>query len=152
MNSRTRAFAKQVQIDLLALSDANLFYTIHQWMDELGSASEYTIPEDSRLALGYTCIIHNSSPSPLLDHLSDTQKQWLAPTPNRLRELLSEMNLKLFIQHVIPIAFQSLHTTYPEWGEGSTFNAHLANHLRGISKNQLGLEDKELPENCPPVQ
>ena len=146
MNSRTRAFAKQVQIDLLALSDDNLFYTIHHWIEDQQSVSYSTISEDSRLALGYTCITHEHfSGSSAFQLENVAQKQWLAPTPHQLRVHLSEMNLKVFIQYVIPIAFESLHTTYPEWGEGSTFNAHLANHLRLMWKNQ------QESENCPPV-
>ncbi len=148
MNSRTRAFAKQVQIDLLALSDDNLFYTIHHWIEDQQSASYSTIPEDSRLALGYTSITNEpfpASPAFQLEDISAAQKQWLAPTPHQLRVLLSEMNLKVFIQYVIPVAFESLHNTYPEWGEGSTFNAHLANHLRLMCKNQ------QESEQCPPV-
>ena len=139
MNSRTRAFAKQVQIDLLALSDDNLFYTIHHWIEDRQFVSYSPLLEASRLALGYTCISNehfSSLSTSQIEGISVMQKQWLAPTPRQLRVLLSEMNLKIFIQYVIPIAFESLHTTYPEWGEGSTFNAHLANHLRLMWKNQ----------------
>ncbi len=139
MNSRTRAFAKQVQVDLLALSDDDLFYTIHHWIEDQQFVTYSSLLESCRLALGYTYITNEHfsdlSASPVED-ISVVQKQWLAPTPHQLRILLSEMNLKVFIQYVIPIAFESLHTTYPEWGEGSTFNAHLANHLRLMWKNQ----------------
>jgi len=44
------------------------------------------------------------------------------------------MDVKLFLQHVLLLAFQSLHPMYPEWGEEVTFNAHLANHLRWVGK------------------
>jgi hypothetical protein len=44
------------------------------------------------------------------------------------------MDVNLFAQYVITLAFQSLHTTYPEWYDGGTFNAHLANYLRHIKR------------------
>lgn len=40
------------------------------------------------------------------------------------------MDASMFAQHVITLAFKSLHPTYPEWYDGVTFNAHLANYLR----------------------
>ena len=58
--------------------------------------------------------------------------QWLAPAPGQLRDLLRDMSMPLFVQHVLPLAFESLHVLHPEWGEGATFNAHLANHLRAL--------------------
>jgi len=33
---------------------------------------------------------------------------------------------------VITFAYPSLHPTHPEWYDGVTFNAHLANYLRRI--------------------
>jgi hypothetical protein len=46
------------------------------------------------------------------------------------------MDVNMFARHVIPLAFQSLHTIYPEWYEGLTFNAHLANYLRRMGTNR----------------
>ncbi len=57
-------------------------------------------------------------------------RDWRAPEPQQLRALLSVMEATIFAQYVIPRAFQSLHPVYPEWYEGMTFNAHLANYLR----------------------
>ena len=108
MNSRTRAFAKQVQVDLLALSDDNLFYTIHHWVEDQHAVSFSPVSEDSRLALGYTHIANDhfvTSSSPQFEDVLVSQNQWLAPTPHQLRVILSEMNLKVFIECVIPIAF-----------------------------------------------
>ena len=33
MSKQTRTFAKQVQVDLLALADADLFQIVHIWMN-----------------------------------------------------------------------------------------------------------------------
>jgi hypothetical protein len=138
MSYQTHTFVKQVQIDLLALSDADLLQTIDQWGHgkELSTLS-HDAPEVTLSALGYT---HTS---PETEYVSnpfgdepEALEQWIAPSPPHLRRLLSEMDLKQFAQHVISIAFQSLHRTYPEWGDGSTFNAHLANHLRWMRAKQ----------------
>jgi hypothetical protein len=40
------------------------------------------------------------------------------------------MDGKQFAHFVIAPAFQVLHVLHPEWGDSSTFNAHLANYLR----------------------
>ncbi|HLZ63987.1 MAG TPA: hypothetical protein VKR06_44230 [Ktedonosporobacter sp.] len=131
MNGQTRSFVKQVQVDLLALSDAHLFRTIQQWID--GSS----ISEDAYIALGYTRVLVEAKPLPHSHtdmSMSDTETresvQWHAPSPPQLRALLTTMDANAFAQHVITSAFNSLHTTYPEWYEGVTFNAHLANYLR----------------------
>jgi hypothetical protein len=58
---------------------------------------------------------------------------WNAPDPQYLRTLLTAMDEQQFAQHVITLAFQSLHSIYPEWYDGLTFNAHLANYLRQIN-------------------
>ncbi len=136
MNSRTRTFAKQVQVDLLALSDSDLCQTVQQWVDGEALDTEHTVPLDGLSLLGYTpgaveqsARVHDAS---LTDQLA-SEKRWLAPSPQHLRTLLTDMDVKVFIQYVIPLAFLALHPTYPEWGEGLTFNAHLANHLRLIS-------------------
>ena len=139
MNGQSRNFAKLVQVDLLALCDADLFHTIHQWVDGRNpSGLTLDVPEDTRFALGYTYILaeteihpHPGSDAPGVE--SDGPGLWHAPSPHQLRTLLSAMDVNLFAQHVITLAFQSLHTSYPEWYEGLTFNAHLANYLRQMS-------------------
>jgi len=40
------------------------------------------------------------------------------------------MDGSAFARHVIAFAYHSLHLTHPEWYDGVTFNAHLANYLR----------------------
>jgi len=118
MNGQARTFVKQVQVDLLALSDADLFHTIQQWVDGNDpSAVSFDVPEDTRFALGYTLVPSETT-------------SWQAPSPQLLRTLLTAMDVNLFARHVITLAFQSLHTLYPEWYDGLTFNAHLANYLR----------------------
>ena len=124
MRYQAHSFVKQVQVDLLALSDADLFHTIDQWVSgKERSGLPGDPPETERL-------------SPPLGTMSGVQPEdrelWLAPSAQHLRRLLTEMNVQQFAQHVIARAFQSLHATHPEWGDGPTFNAHLANHLRWI--------------------
>jgi hypothetical protein len=136
MKAQSRSFVKQVQVDLLALCDADLFHTVCQWIDGGDSAGiAFDVPEDTRFALGYTYVL--SENRLLSDHNSDmpdaereVSTQWYAPSPHHLRILLTAMDVNLFAQHVITFAFKSLHTTYPEWYDGATFNAHLANYLR----------------------
>ncbi len=141
MNAQSRAFAKQVQVDLLALSDADLSLTIQQWMNGGNpSGLPLDIPEDTLFALGYTYVLAEAETLPRLRcdvpaAGSEGSALWRAPSPHHLRTLLTAMDVNQFAQHVIAIAYQSLHTTYPEWYEGLTFNAHLANHLR-----QMGMK------------
>jgi hypothetical protein len=40
------------------------------------------------------------------------------------------MDVHVVARYVITFAFKSLHPTHPEWYDGVTFNAHLANYLR----------------------
>jgi hypothetical protein len=139
MNKQTRAFAKQVHVDLLTLSDIDLFQTVHLWVNGQSSGPVYNVSKEAQSALGYTLRV--GEPYVLsFDILSGNELeagiQWLAPAPLQLRELLMEMKLEVFIEHVLPLAFQSLHVMHPEWGEGATFNAHLANHLRSIGMRQ----------------
>ncbi len=141
MHRQDQIFARQVQVDLLALADADLLQVVHGWVDGETSEPPYEAPEETRLALGYT--LSTDEPHALSSDLlpggeGDTGSQWLAPGPQQLRELLMEMEVKRFVQHVLPLAFQALHMSHPEWSEGATFNAHLANHLRCISKLQRG--------------
>ncbi len=136
MRYQAQTFIKQVQVDLLALSDADLFQTIDQWRTgKESSGLSHDAPEVTWSALGYTRAPaeteHFSCPPGTRPGVEpEVREHWLAPSPHQLRRLLTEMDVKQFAQHVIAIAFQSLHATYPEWGDGSTFNAHLANHLR----------------------
>jgi hypothetical protein len=137
MNRQAQTFARQVQVDLLALSDTALFKEVQLWVHGKPSGPTPYVSEETRLALGYTPMprIHEAHAllcNTLAESEVATEVQWQAPTPERLRELLTAMDIKLFIQHVLPLAFQTLHPTHLEWGEGSTFNAHLANHLRAI--------------------
>ena len=134
MNGQSRSFVKQVQVDLVALGDADLCNVVHQWIDE-SHASEGTldVPEETRLALGYTPpdvkpLAHQHADAPGADR--EGSAQWQAPSPQHLRALLAAMDVPVFARHVIAYAYQSLHPTHPEWYDGVTFNAHLANHLR----------------------
>ncbi len=138
MRYQAQNFVKQVQIDLLALSDADLFHEIDQW----GPRKEPSILSQDAQEVTWTALGYTRTP-PETEHLSrppevelEVREHWLAPSPHQLRGLLTEMDVKQFAQHVIAIAFQSLHTTHPEWGDSSTFNAHLANHLRWIRMNR----------------
>jgi hypothetical protein len=127
-------------VDLLALKDADLFHTVHQWVDgNTSSGLHNDVPEDTRLALGYTHIlaVAETPPHSFYDTLEAEMKvpvRWLAPSPHLLRTYITAMDVQQFNQHVITLAFQSLHTTYPEWYEGMTFNAHLANYLRQMNR------------------
>jgi hypothetical protein len=141
MNKQTRVFAKQVQVDLLALSDADLFQAVHWWVNGEPAGPGRAVSEETRSMLGYTLRVgepHALSLNPLSAREVEAGRQWLAPAPEQLRTRLMEMDVKCFVQHVLPLAFQALHMTHPEWGEGATFNAHLANHLRWIGKMQSG--------------
>jgi len=134
MNGQSRTFVKQVQVDLLALCDADLFQTIQQWVDG-SDPSALPVPEDTRLALGYTPVPAEAENLPhqhfdMPGAESEAPTLWQAPSSKHLRALLSAMDVNLFARHVITLAYQSLHKANPEWYEGLTFNAHLANYLR----------------------
>ncbi|HYX49122.1 MAG TPA: hypothetical protein VE843_05240, partial [Ktedonobacteraceae bacterium] len=75
---------------------------------------------------------------------SDIEKtvSWIAPDPQLLRTLIASMDEQQFAQYVITIAFQSLHPMYPEWYDGLTFNAHLANYLRQINTKRRTVTSK----------
>lgn len=133
MGYSAQSFVKQVQIDLLALSDEDLLHTIDQWgPGREGSACSPDPQEEIWLALGY-CRLSAETERP---HRSQSEAEpevgecWSAPSPTYLRRLLTEMDGKQFAHIVIPLAFHSLHALHPEWGDGSTFNAHLAYYLR----------------------
>ena len=136
MNSQSRTFVKQVQVDLLALRDADLFHTNHQWVVGCTpSGMSSGLSEETRSALGYT---HGPAeadalPHPCLDKPeveSEVPLSWRAPTTAHIRAQLTAMDVDLFAQHVITVAYQYFHATFPEWYDGYTFNAHLANYLR----------------------
>ena len=129
IDRQTRTFAKQVQVDLLGLADTDLFQTIQLWTGE-GQAGY--VSQEAYTALGYTRSRDADSYSiSMLSTDEGAEKvQWLAPAPQQLRGLLLDMPMPLFVQHVLPLAYESLHILHPDWGEGATFNAHLANHLR----------------------
>ena len=152
MNGQSRSFVKQVQVDLLALCDADLFHTIHQWIDGRNpSGLPLDVPEDTRFALGYTHLVAETETLPHLrgdepEAESEGTVLWHAPSPAQLRTLLTAMDVQMFAQHVIPLAFQSLHTIYPEWYDGVTFNAHLANYLRQIGmKRRTMTKERSMP-------
>lgn len=133
MNGQSRTFVKQVQQDLLALSDTDLYHTIHQWVGNSTSGQYPDVAEDTLRILGYTQV---AAKIPLSIDESETAQEmsaiWQSPSPTDLRTLLTSMDVNLFAQHVIVLAYRSLHPIYPEWYDGLTFNAHLANYLRQI--------------------
>jgi hypothetical protein len=149
MNGQSRTFVKQVKLDLLALSDADLSYTIQQWVDGRNLPGiSLNVPEDTRLALGYTHVPTETETLPYMGFdvpgaETEGSASWQAPSPHHLRTLLTAMNEELFAQHVITFAFQSLHPIYPEWHEGLTFNAHLANYLRQLNKKRRSMTTKQ---------
>lgn len=142
MNSQSRSFARQVQVDLLALNDTDLFHIVHQWVERSTSSGLSTLPEETHSALGYTRVRAETQtlPHPFHDPLQTgitTYEQWLAPSPQDLRVLIAAMDINAFTHYIISLAFLALHDTYPEWYEGVTFNAHLANYLRQKKKDSL---------------
>ena len=136
MNGQSRSFVKQVQLDLVALSDADLFNVVHWWIDgSHSSEGTLAVPEETRLALGYRVAsqddglpAHQRADAPGADR--EGPAQWRAPSPQQMRALLTAMDVSAFARHVIAFAYQSLHPAHPEWYDGVTFNAHLANYLR----------------------
>ena len=141
MNGQSRTFVKQVKVDLLALSDADLFQIIQQWVKGSNLIEKpLDTAEEIFLALGYTStsvLSEIEALSQLNFNMPVTEIEkpasWIAPDPQHLRTLIAAMDEQQFAQYVITIAFQSLHPFYPEWYDGLTFNAHLANYLRQIN-------------------
>jgi len=132
MNSQSRSFVKQVQVDLLALGDTDLFQTVHQWVGGRNvSTLSLEVIEDTLTTLGYTRIEMLSA-----EDVLPVLAQWQPPLPEQLRVLLTAMDVHVFAQYVIPLAFQSLHPVHPEWYDGVTFNAHLANYLRQLKNKR----------------
>jgi hypothetical protein len=134
MGYSAQSFVKQVQVDLLALSDDDLLHTIDQWgPGREASACSHVPQEETWLALGYQRLsaeTEHPSYRSTCEAEPEVGECWAAPSPSHLRRLLTEMDGKQFADFVIALAFQSLHALHPEWGDGSTFNAHLAYYLR----------------------
>ena len=149
MNGQSRTFVKQVKLDLLALSDADLFRIIQQWVEGSHlSEKPFDKAEEIWLALGYTREFSDTETfSQLYSTLSDTEIEkpvsWHAPDPQSLRSFITAMDEQQFAQHVITLAFQSLHPMYPEWYDGLTFNAHLANYLRQINTKRRTVTSRQ---------
>jgi len=125
-------------MDLLALNDTELNRTIHQWVDGKNTYEQYPdVPEDTLCALGYTRVLVESETGfhPPIDEpgaAREMHASWQPPSSAELRALLTTMDVNMFAEHVIPLAYKSLHATNPEWYDGLTFNAHLANYLRQL--------------------
>jgi hypothetical protein len=140
MNGQSRTFVKQVKLDLLALSNIDLFQIIQQWV--WGNIlSEQPADETEKIwsALGYTRENPEIEHFIQLDANIPDSASWSAPNPESLRTRIAEMDEQQFAQYVISIAFQTLHPRFPEWYDGLTFNAHLANYLRQISSKRRTL-------------
>jgi hypothetical protein len=149
MNGQSRTFVKQVKLDLLALSDADLFQIIQHWV-EGSNLSEQPLDKAEKiwLALGYTHQLSDTEdPSQLNVTMPGLEIEnsvaWISPDPQLLRTLIAAMDEQEFAQYVITIAFQSLHPIYPEWYDGLTFNAHLANYLRQINTKRRTVASKQ---------
>ena len=136
MNKQAQTFAKQAQVDLIGLSDVVLFQIVHLWVSKGPSGS---VSEETRSALGYTSSL-GEPPTRSLSTLAESEgaggTYWLPPAPQELRRLLMDMDVPFFVQYVLPLAWQALHEAHPEWGDGPTFNAHLANHFRWIRRKR----------------
>ena len=149
MNGQSRTFVKQVKLDLLALSDADLFQIIQRWVKSSNlTGKSLDKAEEIWLALGYTRELidaeDNSQPnSDLVDTEIEVPVTLKAPEPEHLRTLITAMDEQQFAQYVITIAFQSFHPLYPEWYDGLTFNAHLANYLRQINAKRRAVTSKQ---------
>ena len=149
MNGQSRTFVKQVKLDLLALSDADLFQIIQQWVEGSNlTAKPFDKAEEIWLALGYTPVFSDTEALSQLNFnmpVTEIEKpvSWNAPDPQHLRTLIAAMDEQQFAQHVITLAFQSLHPIYPEWYDGLTFNAHLANYLRQINMKRRTMTMKQ---------
>jgi hypothetical protein len=124
---------------LLAFSDSDLFQIVHLWVSREALSSSFEGYEDVLSALGYTLWKEESS-AVLSNHRTEDEGragvQWLVPAPHHLRTLLEKMDIQSFSALVLPLAFEALHSTHPEWGEEGTFHAHLANYLRRMYREQ----------------
>ena len=85
MNGQSRTFVKQVKLDLLALSDADLFQIIQQWVEGSNlTAKPFDKAEEIWLALGYTPVFSDTEAlSQLNFNISGTEIEkpasWIAP-------------------------------------------------------------------------
>jgi len=148
MNGQSRTFVKQVKLDLLALTDNDLFQIIQQWVQG-SNLSEQPPDKTEKIwsALGYTreipdneqLLLRNAN---IPDSAVAKQYSWIAPNPGYLRTSIAAMDELQFTQYVISIAFQTLHPFFPEWYDGLTFNAHLANYLRQINMKRRTVTSK----------
>jgi hypothetical protein len=139
LTRQVRIFARQVQVDLLALSDGDLFQMVHHWVSGQHSSSSSEASEEVRFVLGYTLCGSESATlvsNKVTGYEGGGDAQWLAPAPQHLRSLLEKMDTQRFAALVLPLAFDALHETHPEWGEAGTFHAHLANYLRRVRGEQ----------------
>jgi len=149
MNGQSRTFVKQVKLDLLALSDADLFHIIQLWVEGSNlSEKPFDKAEEIWLALGYTREFSDTEGlSQLNAEMPDAEIEepvsWNSPDPQHLRTFIAAMDEQQFAQFVITLAFQSLHPIYPEWYDGLTFNAHLANYLRQINTKRRTVTSKQ---------
>ena len=149
MNGQSRTFVKQVKLDLLALSDVDLFHIIQSWVEGSNlSEKPFDKAEEIWLALGYTREFSSDEGlSPLNSDFPDIEieerVQWNSPDLQHLRTSITAMDEQQFAQYVITLAFESLHPIYPEWYDGLTFNAHLANYLRQINTKRRTLTSKQ---------
>ena len=145
MNGQSRTFVKQVKLDLLALCDSDLSQIIQQWVERSNLTEKSPDKaEETWLALGYTRTLADSEALSQLDFEipeAEIEKpaSWSAPEPEHLRTLLTAMDEQQFAQYVITLAFQTLHPIYPEWYDGLTFNAHLANYLRQFNMKRRSM-------------
>jgi hypothetical protein len=145
MNGQSRTFVKQVKLDLLALCDSDLSQIIQQWVERSNLTEKSPDKaEEIWLALGYTRTFADSEALSQLDFEvpeAEIEKSvsWSAPEPEHLRTLLTAMDEQQFAQYVITLAFQTLHPIYPEWYDGLTFNAHLANYLRQFNMKRRSM-------------
>src|SRR5439155_2919720 len=94
MNGQSRTFVKQVKLDLLALSDTDLFQIIQHWVEGSHlSEKPFDKAEEIWLALGYTCEPSDAEAlSQLYTNMSDSENEvpvsWHAPAPQHLRTLI----------------------------------------------------------------
>ena len=152
-HGQSQSFVKQVQMDLLALCDADLLPAIRQWIEgDAPFEGEPDVPEETRFALGYACMLPDARwlAHPHVDgagRARERSAQWHAPSPDHLRTLLTAMDGRAFAQHIIPFAYQSLHPTHPEWSTGVTFNAHLANYLRRMRDKTANHDQKGMQKD-----
>jgi hypothetical protein len=61
LTRQARIFARQVQVDLLAFSDSDLFQIVHLWVSREALSSSFEGYEDVLSALGYTLWKEESS-------------------------------------------------------------------------------------------